>query len=58
MTSHHDRKAGAEDFVDKVSGTNGLAGAADTVVVLTPATPRAAGVIKVTGRDVAKAPTR
>ena len=31
---HHDRKAASEDFVDSVSGTHGLAGAADTVILL------------------------
>ena len=29
---HHDRKAHAEDFVDDVSGTNGIAGAVDTLL--------------------------
>jgi hypothetical protein len=31
---HRDRKAAAEDFVESVSGTNGLAGGADTIVVI------------------------
>lgn len=34
LTNHHDRKAASEDFVDSVSGTHGLAGAADTIVLL------------------------
>jgi hypothetical protein len=54
VTNHHDRKATAEDFVDSVSGTHGLAGAADTIVTLTRARHESAGVLKVVGRDVAE----
>lgn len=49
---HHDRKAGADDFVDSVSGTHGLAGAADTVVVLCRNRQSENGLLKITGRDV------
>lgn len=49
---HHDRKAAADDFVDSVSGTHGLAGAADTVMVLARRRQAADAVLKVTGRDV------
>jgi hypothetical protein len=52
LVNHHDRKAAAEDFVDTVSGTHGLAGAADTVIVLTRARHETSGLLKVTGRDV------
>jgi hypothetical protein len=52
LTNHHDRKAAADDFVDSVSGTHGLAGAADTVIVLTRARHATSGLLKVTGRDV------
>ena len=31
---HHVRKSGSEDFLETISGTNGLAGAADTIAVL------------------------
>jgi AAA domain/Transcriptional regulator, AbiEi antitoxin len=54
VTNHHDRKAQSEDFVDKVSGTNGLAGAADTIVVVARARHESTGVLSVTGRDVAE----
>jgi hypothetical protein len=54
VTSHHDRKANADDFVDSVSGTHGLAGAADTVIVLGRQRHESAGVLKITGRDVAE----
>ncbi len=49
---HHVRKAAAEDFLATVSGTNGLAGAADAVLVLERARAKADGVLHVTGRDV------
>jgi hypothetical protein len=52
LTNHHDRKAAADDFVDSVSGTHGLAGAADTVIVLTRSRHETSGVLKITGRDV------
>lgn len=52
LTNHHDRKAQSEDFVDSVSGTHGLAGAADTVVVLNRGRHETSGLVKVTGRDV------
>jgi hypothetical protein len=54
LVNHHDRKANAEDFVDAVSGTHGLAGAADTVIVLARDRQETAGLVKVTGRDVAE----
>jgi hypothetical protein len=49
---HHVRKAGSEDFLAEVSGTNGLAGAADAVLVLKRGRAQADGVLHVTGRDV------
>ncbi|MFF3377181.1 AAA family ATPase [Streptomyces sp. NPDC002680] len=52
---HHDRKAASEDFVDSVSGTNGLAGAADTIVVLARKRQATEAVLMVTGRDVPEA---
>jgi hypothetical protein len=52
LVNHHDRKAASDDFVDSVSGTHGLAGAADTVLVLTRDRHSTDGLLKVTGRDV------
>jgi hypothetical protein len=52
LVNHHDRKAASEDFVDAVSGTHGLAGAADTILVLARKRTEDSGVLKVTGRDV------
>lgn len=52
LVLHHDRKAISDDFVDSVSGTHGLAGAADTIVVLCRKRQSIEGSLKVTGRDV------
>jgi RecA-family ATPase len=52
---HHDRKATADDFVDSVSGTHGLAGAADTIVVLARKRQSTDGLLRITGRDVSEA---
>jgi hypothetical protein len=52
LVNHHDRKANAEDFVDSVSGTHGLAGAADTILVLTRERYESAGKLRVAGRDI------
>jgi hypothetical protein len=49
---HHVRKASSEDYLATVSGTNGLAGAADAVLVLERPRAQADGVLHVTGRDV------
>ncbi|MGI8578524.1 MAG: AAA family ATPase [Nocardioidaceae bacterium] len=54
LVLHHDRKAQSEDFVDGVSGTNGLAGAADTLIVIARPRTEQRGLFKVTGRDVAE----
>ncbi|WP_078900790.1 AAA family ATPase [Streptomyces sp. SBT349] len=52
---HHVRKAASDDFLTEVSGTNGLAGAADATLVLKRARGQADGVLHVTGRDVDEA---
>jgi hypothetical protein len=51
----HVRKAAAEDFLDTVSGTNGLAGAADTIAILRRARGKHDAELKITGRDVEEA---
>jgi hypothetical protein len=52
---HHVRKAGADDFLAEVSGTNGIAGAADATLVLKRPRGTADGMLHVTGRDVDEA---
>jgi hypothetical protein len=54
LVNHHDRKAASDDFIDSVSGTHGLAGAADTTVVLVRGRNEQEGLLKVTGRDIAE----
>jgi hypothetical protein len=49
---HHSRKAESADFVDAVSGTAGLAGAADFVLVLSRKRHSDEAVLAVTGRDI------
>ncbi len=48
----HTRQMAATDFVEAVSGTSGLTGAADTIVVLDRARGQDDALLKVTGRDV------
>jgi hypothetical protein len=55
VVAHHDRKAGSDDFVDSVSGTHGLAGSADSILVLVRNRNETNGVLRVTGRDVTEA---
>lgn len=49
---HHDRKARAEDWVHQVSGTNGLAGVADAILMLKRSRGADDARLLVTGRDV------
>lgn len=51
---HHTRKAVSEDFLDAVSGTQGLAGAADSIVVLRRERAGVDGSLSVTSRDAAE----
>ena len=55
LVVHHTRKAVADDFVDSVSGTHGLAGAADAVLVLSRSRGSADAKLHVTGRDIEEA---
>lgn len=52
LALHHTRKAAADDFLETVSGTHGLAGAADAVLVMRRTRGRADAELSVTGRDV------
>ncbi len=51
---HHTRKAAADDVIDEVSGSTGLTGAADAILVAKRAGNTAEAVLSVTGRDVAE----
>jgi AAA domain len=48
----HVRKAAAEDFVDAINATTGLAGAADSVLVLKRERGQHDAALQVTGRDL------
>lgn len=52
IMNHHNRKMESDDFVDTVSGTQGLAGSADTVIVLKRERHTDDAFLNVTGRDV------
>lgn len=51
---HHTRKAESVDFLDAVSGTQGLAGSADSIVVLRRTRTETVGSLSVTSRDAAE----
>ena len=55
LAIHHTRKQGADDFLDEMSGTQGLAGAADAILVLKRSRGEADATLSVTGRDVEEA---
>ncbi|MCT7657630.1 AAA family ATPase [Mycobacterium deserti] len=56
LVVHHTRKADSEgSFLDAVSGTHGIAGAADFVMVLDRKDNERNGVLHITGRDVEEA---
>ena len=49
---HHTRKAEAADFIDRMSGSTGLTGAADALMVLARDRGKADASLSITGRDV------
>ena len=51
---HHTRKMDGGDFLDAVSGTQGIAGAADTVLVLKRERHEKRATLQVTSRDAAE----
>lgn len=55
LVVHHTRKAGALDFIDEISGSTGLTGVADTILVLKRDRTKADAVLHITGRDVEEA---
>jgi len=52
---HHARKATSDDFLATVSGTYGITGSADTIVVIRRKRLEKFGTVYVTGRDIADA---
>lgn len=48
---HHLRKMTSDDVLDEISGTTGITGAADTIMVLKKERSRADAVLYATGRD-------
>jgi RecA-family ATPase len=55
LVVHHTRKAESSDFVDSVSGSQGIAGSAGFVLVLARKRHEDKAILSVTGRDVAEA---
>lgn len=54
LVVHHTRKMGAGDFLDTISGTNGISGAADTIVKIERRRNSPDGTLQVTSRDAAE----
>lgn len=55
LVVHHTRKSESSDFVDSVSGSAGIAGSADFVLVLTRKRHSNDALLSVTGRDIIEA---
>jgi hypothetical protein len=52
VVTHHDRKKTDEDFLNMVSGTKGVTGAADTILYLTRERGSTSGLLRLESRDV------
>ena len=52
LVVHHTRKAAAEDFIDTLSGTQGIAGSVDFILVLDRKRGHNDAILKVVGRDI------
>ncbi|HEV2029562.1 MAG TPA: AAA family ATPase [Candidatus Dormibacteraeota bacterium] len=52
LVLHHTRKMGSDDPLETISGTQGLGGAADSVIVLKRARTQRDATLFITGRDV------
>jgi hypothetical protein len=52
---HHTRKMESDDWMDEVSGTRGISGAADSILALKKLRGAADGILHVIGRDVEEA---
>lgn len=50
---HHTRKSGSDDAYETISGTTGLTGGTDAMMVLSRDRARCDGVLYITGRDIA-----
>lgn len=49
---HHTKKGKSDDYIERVSGSMGIAGAADTVLILDRQRNSEKSIINITGRDV------
>jgi len=54
LAVHHLRKEGADDWLDTISGTSGITGAADTVAALFRDRGQADATLRLTGRDISE----
>jgi hypothetical protein len=52
LVLHHQRKSGADDIFDTVSGSLGITGAADTIMILDRKNNTTQAELMITGRDV------